>query len=464
MRKVLGVLVAILALVAGGFGSRAVDESRAKAIKSETRRAALSAAQRTADGLSAIVTDLKLKVENAAANPRMVFALQGNVDERTLRDLWRTEDWWRPWRTEFKVYAVAITGVRLDAVEGIDAADLDAQPLLRRVREQGEGAAQVAVGKGWPYVAAATLVNVPGREKAPVLLLAKPVDPAVLRTLADKSGGAVTLTNGRTSLIDGGPDAERSLLVQAIGSESSDSIFHAADGTWSAASSLVAPGLWLWTFASGSTAAHHAQAAATERKAMLWVSALVLAGVALAFALRRPRPILTVTGEQLGSGSVSLNADVGATADIPTTSARSRLPSSVASGTQRPSGWTSDRAPAGTAGLNVDAGAATAVASTPAALGIPAAAVTDASFGRYTLLDRLGEGGMAEVYTAVTFGAEGFRRKFVIKRLRAVLARDPAAVDQFIDEANLASSMVHSNIVPVFDFGKVGEEYFMAQE
>jgi serine/threonine protein kinase len=48
--------------------------------------------------------------------------------------------------------------------------------------------------------------------------------------------------------------------------------------------------------------------------------------------------------------------------------------------------------------------------------------------------------------------------------LRAELAREPSVVAQFIDEANLASSLVHSNIIPVFDFGKVGEEYFMAQE
>jgi serine/threonine-protein kinase len=86
------------------------------------------------------------------------------------------------------------------------------------------------------------------------------------------------------------------------------------------------------------------------------------------------------------------------------------------------------------------------------------------TFGRYRLIDRLGSGGMAEVYTAVTFGAEGFRRTFVVKRLHAELARHPAAVAQFIDEANLGSSLVHSNIVPVFDFGKVGNEYFLAQE
>jgi serine/threonine-protein kinase len=80
------------------------------------------------------------------------------------------------------------------------------------------------------------------------------------------------------------------------------------------------------------------------------------------------------------------------------------------------------------------------------------------------LLERLGEGGMAQVYTAVTFGAEGFRRKFVVKRLRPELTADPAVVAQFIDEANLASTMVHSNIIPVFDFGKQGDEYFLATE
>ena len=86
------------------------------------------------------------------------------------------------------------------------------------------------------------------------------------------------------------------------------------------------------------------------------------------------------------------------------------------------------------------------------------------AFGRYHLLRRIDGGGMADIYAASLHGAEGFRRLFVIKRLRSEMARNRTAVEQFIDEAKLGSSLVHPNIVPVFDFGKLGDEYFMAQE
>src|SRR4029077_21072955 len=85
-------------------------------------------------------------------------------------------------------------------------------------------------------------------------------------------------------------------------------------------------------------------------------------------------------------------------------------------------------------------------------------------FGRYTVFHRLGEGGMCELFIAGLAGPEGFQRTLVLKRLKPEIARNRAAVDQFIDEAKLGSTLVHSNIVPVFDFGKVGDGYFIAQE
>ena len=86
------------------------------------------------------------------------------------------------------------------------------------------------------------------------------------------------------------------------------------------------------------------------------------------------------------------------------------------------------------------------------------------TLGRYRLLERIGEGGMAEIFIAAAHGAEGFVRHFVVKRMHPHLARSRDAVNQFIDEGRLQSGLVHSNIVPVFDFGRVGEEYFLALE
>src|SRR5512135_3320884 len=76
------------------------------------------------------------------------------------------------------------------------------------------------------------------------------------------------------------------------------------------------------------------------------------------------------------------------------------------------------------------------------------------AFGRYRLLERLGEGGMAEVFKAKSFGVEGFEKVLVIKRILPELARSQQFVDMFIHEAKLAVRLSHANIVQVFDLGK----------
>ena len=100
-----------------------------------------------------------------------------------------------------------------------------------------------------------------------------------------------------------------------------------------------------------------------------------------------------------------------------------------------------------------------------AALGPPPCAdAALASIGRYSIVERIGQGGMAEIYAAVTQGEGSFRRPVVIKRLRPELTVDPNAVAQFCDEANLLAALHHPNIVAVHDFGRSQGQYFLAEE
>jgi len=463
VRRIVGILGAALALGVAVVGSREFDADRVRVMRQEARRTAEAAGQRAADGLSAHLAELRLKADTAASNPRLVFALQGNVDERTMRDLWRTEEWWRPWRTEFKVYALAFGGPRLDVVEGVGANDLSVGSLLRRVRERGDSAAEIVAGRTGPYAAAATLVSVPGREHPAVLVLARPVDPAALRAIADKAAGPVALALDGRVVADAGADAERSLLASAIAADPKAPLVEAPDGSWAAVRTPLGPALALWTFASGAANAHDADAVAKERKVTLWAVALLVAGVALLLAFRRSQPALA------GAGQPTLRTDADAQRPPGGGTLRGAGPGLASGHSPNDGADVSDGTPERVRDPREEParrGRATSPRDTSHS-GTELAPRTpprEVTFGRYMLLDRLGEGGMAEVYTAVTFGAEGFRRKFVVKRLRPEFSRDPHMVDQFIDEANLASSMVHSNIVPVFDFGKVGDEYFIAQE
>ena len=96
------------------------------------------------------------------------------------------------------------------------------------------------------------------------------------------------------------------------------------------------------------------------------------------------------------------------------------------------------------------------------------------TFGRYRLLERLGQGGMAEVFKAKSYGVEGFEKVVVIKRILPELARSKEFVDMFIHEAKLAVRLSHANIVQVFDLGIAPGEvvlgtpqpdaYYMAME
>jgi serine/threonine protein kinase len=85
-------------------------------------------------------------------------------------------------------------------------------------------------------------------------------------------------------------------------------------------------------------------------------------------------------------------------------------------------------------------------------------------FGKYTLFERIGRGGMADVYKGRVSGPQGFERTFVVKRILPHLSEDPTFIKMFVEEAKLSARLAHPNIVQIFELGAVEGEYFISME
>jgi serine/threonine protein kinase len=80
--------------------------------------------------------------------------------------------------------------------------------------------------------------------------------------------------------------------------------------------------------------------------------------------------------------------------------------------------------------------------------------------GRYVLKDRLGVGGMAEVYRAEIVGLGGFRRPVALKRILPQFSPREDYQKMFIDEARVCASLTHANLVQIFDFDRAPDGSF----
>jgi eukaryotic-like serine/threonine-protein kinase len=86
-------------------------------------------------------------------------------------------------------------------------------------------------------------------------------------------------------------------------------------------------------------------------------------------------------------------------------------------------------------------------------------------FGRYQLLERLAVGGMAELFLAHDrSSARAGDKPVVIKRLLPHMASQSHFKDMFLDEAKLTKRLSHPNIAQTYDFGRFGEQLFIAME
>jgi serine/threonine-protein kinase len=83
---------------------------------------------------------------------------------------------------------------------------------------------------------------------------------------------------------------------------------------------------------------------------------------------------------------------------------------------------------------------------------------------RYSITERVDQGGMAEVFRGVAESIHGFKKNVAIKRILPNLTKNEKFVAMFLDEAKLSLHLQHANIVQVFDIGIAEDSYFLVME
>jgi serine/threonine-protein kinase len=99
-----------------------------------------------------------------------------------------------------------------------------------------------------------------------------------------------------------------------------------------------------------------------------------------------------------------------------------------------------------------------------AAVAISPTARLPHTFGRYTLFDFIGRGGMAEIYLARQKTEFSGVRLCVVKQILPELAGAPKFSEMLVHEAKLAARLSHANVVQVFDLGREEGRLFIAME
>ncbi len=85
-------------------------------------------------------------------------------------------------------------------------------------------------------------------------------------------------------------------------------------------------------------------------------------------------------------------------------------------------------------------------------------------FGRYLLFDRIGRGGMANIYLARVETEFGAARRVVVKEILPALSGDAHFARMLVEEAKLVAGLRHGNIAQVLDLGREDERLFIAME
>ncbi|MBI4125166.1 MAG: serine/threonine protein kinase [Deltaproteobacteria bacterium] len=84
--------------------------------------------------------------------------------------------------------------------------------------------------------------------------------------------------------------------------------------------------------------------------------------------------------------------------------------------------------------------------------------------GQYYLLEKIAQGGMAEIYKGLAYDLAGIKKTVCIKKILPHIAASREFIDMLVDEAKIAVQLSQGNIAQVYDLGKAGEDYFIVME
>ncbi len=432
-RRILGLLGAACVLAGAGLGTARLHERGQQAARTRAADRANVALTGVRETLASRLRAVEARAAaGASLNPVRALVAE-HVDTATLQDAFGTESWWKAFRDEFTVHSLIEGSQRFDFTPDGVSRPVELSALLAAA-EGHPLASSLLLAGGVPHLAAGAEVEVPpsavtGRA---LLVLARPLQGSELEEIAKELRTTLVLVDAKGQPLASAGDP----VFPGMASPPREGTRLASPrGEWSMARAEVGPGLYLW--AQVDTRAEAAQLRGTTRTLMVpvWLTALLASGIALWLGLRPEREkataeLLAKTTQRLAAAEAQLE----------------RLSSLSLPAVQLPPSDPTN-----------------APITPPRSRSEPTLAAP-VPFGRYELLRPLGEGGMARVYLALARSEGGFERLFVIKRLHEPLTRQPEAVAQFMDEARLGASLIHSNVVPVYDFGQVDGEYYMASE
>jgi serine/threonine protein kinase len=81
--------------------------------------------------------------------------------------------------------------------------------------------------------------------------------------------------------------------------------------------------------------------------------------------------------------------------------------------------------------------------------------------GRYQIIEKLGKGGMGEVYKVLD---KEIKENIALKLLNPEVAKDKATVERFRNELKFTRKITHKNVCRMYDFNKEKEDYYITME